>query len=172
MTNEASFKNLPVRRLPAARFNKQVNLTLSRLLKAANSDLSREQEVILRQLRTQDGISQIALSALVDQDSNNISRTLSLLQSRGYIRRVASRTDRRSQNVKITADGIEVHKKAFKAIDAYWNISFQGFTDVEIPLFGDLMQRMTKNLNHFLESPESGNLEYSAHETACKKVVQ
>jgi DNA-binding MarR family transcriptional regulator len=158
MTNEAYFENLPVRRLPVARFNKQVNLALTRLLKAAKSDLSREQEVILRQLRIRDSISQITLSTLVDQDSNNMSRTLSLLQSRGFVRRVASQTDRRSQNVEITAEGIAAHTKAFKSIDAYWNISFKGFTEDETQIFGDLMRRMTKNLSDYMDNPEPDNL--------------
>lgn len=150
MTDTPAFKDLPVRRLPVTRFSKQVNLTVSRLLKAAQSDLSREQEVILRQLRIRDGINQIALSVLVDQDSNNISRTLSLLESRGFIRRVANQIDRRSQKVEITVSGIVAHEKAFVAIEEYWAIAFQEFTDQEVDLFGDLMRRMTENLEAFL----------------------
>lgn len=152
MTHETALKDLPVRRLPVTRFNKKVNLTLSRLLKAAKSDLSREQEVILRQLRIRDGLNQIALSALVDQDRNNISRTLSLLESRGFIQRLVSQTDRRSQNVVITDAGIEAHKKAFQAIEEYWAVAFDGFSETEIDMFGDLMRRMADNLDIFLGS--------------------
>ena len=150
MTDPRTIRDLPVRRLPVARFNKMVNLTLSRLLKAADSDLSREQEVILRQLRVRDGINQVALSALVDQDSDNLSRTLSLLESRGFIRRVANQTDRRSQIVEITDSGISAHEKAFEAIEKYWAIAFREFTDQEVDLFGGLMRRMTDNLESFL----------------------
>lgn len=151
MTDETDLKNIPVRRLPVARFNKLVNLTLSRLLKAADSDLSREQEVILRQLRVRDGINQIALSALVDQDSNNLSRTLGLLERRGFIRRVANPTDRRSQIVEITESGTAAHEKAYGAVARYWAAAFQNFTDQEIQVFGELMWRMTRNLEEFLE---------------------
>lgn len=157
MTNKPDLKDMPVRRLPVSRFNKQVNLTVSRLLKAAQSELSREQEVILRQLRIRDGISQIALSTLVDQDSNNISRTLGLLEKRGFVRRVASPTDRRSQRVEITTDGVRAHDKAFDAIEKYWAIAFQGFTDQEVQFFGELMRRMTDNLEVFLDKSESGS---------------
>ncbi|MCD1636465.1 MarR family transcriptional regulator [Martelella mediterranea] len=149
MTDDTDLKNVPVRRLPVARFNKQVNLTLSRLLKAADSDLSREQEVILRQLRVSDGINQVALSTLVDQDSNNISRTLGLLERRGLIRRVTSPKDRRSQIVKITESGIAAHAKAYGAITQYWTAAFDGFSDEEIEAFRDLMWRMTSNLERF-----------------------
>ena len=145
-----AISSLPVRRLPVARFNKVVNLTLSRLLKAANSDLSREQEVILRQLRVRDGISQVRLADLVNQDSNNISRTLTLLEARGLVRRVSNPSDRRSQCVEITEKGTLAHEKAFSAIEKYWSTSFQSFTEDEIESLSTLMQRMTDNLENFL----------------------
>ena len=150
MTDPRAISDLPVRRLPVARFNKVVNLTLSRLLKAASSDLSREQEVILRQLRVRDGVSQVQLAELVNQDSNNISRTLSLLESRGFVRRTTNPSDRRSQSVEITAEGVEAHGKAFAAIEEYWQASFKGFTKEEIKSLSMLMQRMTENLESFL----------------------
>ena len=134
MTDQRAISDLPVRRLPVARFNKVVNLTLSRLLKAAPSDLSREQEVILRQLRVRDGISQVQLAELVNQDSNNISRTLSLLETRGFVRRATNLSDRRSQSVEITTEGVEAHEKAFVAIEEYWQASFIGFTEDEIEI--------------------------------------
>lgn len=150
MTDQGAIGDLPVRRLPVARFNKMVNLTLSRLLKAAASDLSREQEVILRQLRVRDGISQVQLAELVSQDSNNISRTLSLLETRGFVRRTTNPSDRRSQSVEITTGGVEAHEKAFAAIEEYWQASFKGFTKEEIESLSSLMQRMTENLESFL----------------------
>ena len=150
MTDQRAISNLPVRRLPVARFNKVVNLTLSRLLKAASSDLSREQEVILRQLRVRDGISQVRLAELVNQDSNNISRTLSLLETRGFVRRTTNPSDRRSQSVEITTEGVEAHGKAFVAIEEYWQASFKGFTKEEIESLSTLMRRMTENLESFL----------------------
>lgn len=155
MPDNQSFKDYPARRLPVARFNKQVNLAVSRLLKAANSDLSREQEVILRQLRIRDGISQVALAGLVNQDSNNISRTLSILEKRGLIKRVASETDGRSQNIEITSDGIAAHRRAFTAIEKYWKIVFDGFSPDEVEIFARFMNRMTENLAGFLKGENS-----------------
>lgn len=151
MTKKQTIRNLPVRRLPVAHFSKMVNLALTRLLKAANSDLSREQEVILRQLRVLDGISQVQLSVLANQDSNNISRTLSLLETRGFVRRVPNLSDRRSQSVEITEEGVTAHERAFGAMEKYWELSFEGFTDAEIGTLSALMQRMTENLEEFLK---------------------
>ena len=151
MTDRKTIRHLPVRRLPVARFNKMVNLALTRLLKAADSDLSREQEVILRQLWNHDGMSQTQLSVLVNQDSNNMSRTLGLLEARGFIQRTTNISDRRSQNVEITAKGVEAHKRAFTAIEKYWKLSFEDFTGEEIEALSTLMQRMTDNLEIFLK---------------------
>lgn len=149
MADFRKLRDLPVRRLPVARFNKLVNLTVSRLLKAANSDLSREQEVILRQLRARDGLNQVQLAELADQDSNNISRTLTLLEKREFIRRIPNPSDNRSQIVQITEQGIHAHEIAFQAIEKYWKVSFQGFSDEEIETLSALMKRMSENLESF-----------------------
>lgn len=155
MSDPQKISSRPVRRLPVARFNKLVNLSLSRLLKAAQSDLSREQEVILRQLRGLNGVSQVRLAKLVNQDSNNISRTLGLLEARGFVRRIKNPSDRRSQSVEITEEGAAAHEKAFIAIQEYWQASFRGFSEEEIEMLSELMQRMTENLEDFLHEPSS-----------------
>ena len=111
--------------------------------------MSREQEVILRQLRARDGLNQVQLAELADQDSNNISRTLSLLEKREFIRRIPNPSDNRSQIVQITEQGIHAHEIAFQAIEKYWKVSFQGFSDEEIETLSALMKRMSENLESF-----------------------
>lgn len=150
MTDKETIQSLPVRRLPVARFNKLVNLTLTRLLRAADSDLSREQEVILRQLRARDGISQKELARLVNQDSNNISRTLTLLEDRKLVRRTSSATDKRVQSIEITESGVAAHEKAFRAIETYWSEAVKGFEAGEVEQLSELMERVNRNLEMFL----------------------
>ncbi|MGB2409736.1 MAG: MarR family winged helix-turn-helix transcriptional regulator, partial [Paracoccaceae bacterium] len=92
---------------------------------------------------------------LVNQDSNNISRTLGLLEARGFVRRIKNPSDRRSQSVEITEEGAAAHEKAFIAIQEYWQASFRGFSEEEIEMLSELMQRMTENLEDFLHEPSS-----------------
>lgn len=138
-------------RLPLARFNKLVNLSITRLLKEAGCTITREQEVILRELRRDEGASQAELSRRVGQDAHNLSRTLVLLERRGYVVRAPDGSDRRSTRVRITASGQRAHDRAFEAIQAYWRVLFEGFSDAEIRTFMASLDRMTDNLAEFLQ---------------------
>lgn len=139
-------------RLPLARFGKLVNLSISRLLREAGCTLTREQEVILRELRRDEGASQVELARRVGQDANNLSRTLALLEGRGYVVRVPDGSDRRSVRVAITPAGRALHDQAFEAIQIYWQVLFEGMSRRESRAFMASLNRMTDNLERFLES--------------------
>ena len=146
-------------RLPLARFDKLVNLTLSRLLKRIGCPITRQQEIILRELRRADGLSQGELAARVGQDRNNLSRTLQLLERRKLITRHVRGSDRRSFDVRITAAGREVHKQAFKAIEAYWKILFDGFSQDEIEGFARTIHRLSDNLSTYIDDEKPDEVE-------------
>ncbi len=149
-------------RLPLARFDKLVNLTLSRLLKGIGCPITRQQEIILRELCRADGLSQGELAARVGQDRNNLSRTLGLLERRKFVTRHVRGSDRRSFDVRITAAGREVHKQAFKAIEAYWEILFKGFSQDEIERFARTIHRLSDNLSTFVEGGDPDGTEHRA----------
>ena len=52
---------------------------MTRLFRAHGYDITREQEVILRELCERDGVHQADLARRVGQDRNNLSRTLEIL---------------------------------------------------------------------------------------------
>ncbi len=143
-------------RLPLARFNKLVNLSLARLLKEAGCPITREQEVILRELCRNDCISQVELAKRVGQDPNNLSRTLALLEKRALISRAVRASDRRSSTVRITSAGRRLHAQAFETIRAYWQVLFQGFSPQEISDFANSLDRMIANLGDFVDSNGGG----------------
>lgn len=133
-------------------FHKLINLTMSRLFRAYGYDITREQEVILRELRDRDGINQADLARRVGQDRNNLSRTLEILELKGLIVRGSSDVDRRQSIVYITDQGRELHKGAFQAIEAYRRILFRGFSQQEIETFASMIERLTANLKSYLQS--------------------
>ena len=144
-------------RLPLAQFNKQVNLALKRLFKAVGSDITREQEVILRELCRSDGINQAQLAMQVGQDRNNLSRTLRLLEDRGLIKRDIRGTDKRNSDVRITSAGRKLHAQAFKAIETYWSILFEGFSSKEIEQITSNFDRLSENLSKFVENVDTSD---------------
>jgi len=144
-------------RLPLAQFNKQVNLALKRLFKVVGSDITREQEVILRELCRSDGINQAQLAMQVGQDRNNLSRTLRLLEDRGLIKRDIRGTDKRNSDVRITSAGRKLHAQAFEAIETYWSILFEGFSSKEIEQITSKFDRLSENLSKFVENVDTSD---------------
>jgi len=141
-------------RLPIAKFNKLVNLTLKRLFEAAGCDITREQEVILRELAQSDGFNQAELAKRVGQDRNNLSRTLRLLEDRSLIKRHVRGDDKRNSEVRITSAGRKLHAQAFEAIETYWTILFEGFTQSEILEISSNLDQLSNNLINFSENGE------------------
>lgn len=129
---------------------------ITRLLKMAGCDVTREQEVILRELIRSGGVNQIELAERVGQDPNNLSRTLSILESRGQIVRKTRGSDRRSKIIHVTSAGRAIHKEAFKAIEAYWTILFRGCSQDDIDTFIATVDRLSGNLGDYIKNGTSG----------------
>lgn len=142
---------------------KSVNLAMTRLFRAHGYDITREQEVILRELCERDGVNQADLARQVGKDRNNLSRTLEILTLKKLVVRDVSDSDRRQSIVHITDQGRSLHKGVYKAVDAYRRILFRGFSQEEIETFATMVERLTANLESYLEpgKPDSaaGNAE-------------
>lgn len=129
---------------------KSINLTMTRLFRANGYDITREQEVILRELCERDGVNQADLARRVGQDRNNLSRTLEILTLKKLVVRDVSDSDRRQSIVHITEQGRALHKGVYKAVDAYRRILFRGFSQEEIETFSTMVERLTANLESYL----------------------
>jgi len=136
-------------RLPFALFNKLINLTMSHLFKTHGHKITREQEVILRELCRLDGANQVGLALRTGQDRNNLSRTLTLLEGKGLILRDVCDVDKRNSRVYITEAGRQLHEQAFKTILEYQSILFKGFNQREINHFSETIQLLIANLSEF-----------------------
>lgn len=138
-------------RLKLSLLHKLVNLTMTRLFKTYGYDITREQEVILRELRQRDGVNQVDLASRVGQDRNNLSRTLDILESKKLVMRNACSRDKRSSLVHITDKGRALHEGAYRAVNEYRQIFFQGFSQEEIDTFASMIRRLSGNLSMFLD---------------------
>lgn len=140
-------------RLKLAYFNKLVNLTMARLFRNNDLDITREQEAILRELAQGDGINQAELATRTGQDRNNLSRTLDLLVGKHLALRDVSSADRRQSLVFLTEEGKRLESAAYAAVNEYREILFAGFSQQEIDAFAVAIGRLTANLETFLEAP-------------------
>lgn len=142
-------------RIKLSRFHKLINLTMSRLFKAYGYDITREQEVTLRELRQHDGVNQVDLASRTGQDRNNLSRTLDILESKGLVARDVCSRDKRHSLVYITDEGRLLHEGAYKAVSEYRQLLFRGFSQEEVDTFAGMIRRLSENLASFLE--QNGN---------------
>lgn len=151
--DNSPFKSFPRIRLQA--LQKNINLTMTRLFRARGYDITREQEVILRELCLEDGVNQADLAARVGQDRNNLSRTLTILDSKKLVEREADPKDRRNTIVRITEAGRALHKDVYESINEYRMILFDGFSPEEVESFSQMVQRLNANLEGFLHREDS-----------------
>ena len=138
------------------KFNKTINLVMSRIIRSHGYNITREQEAILRALCIFDGINQAELATRAGQERNNLSRTLTILEDKGLITRKVCTTDKRNSLVFVTPKGREVHAEVYKAIVEYRNILFAGMSMEEVEAFSETVNTLTANLNRYLDSvPEA-----------------
>lgn len=138
-------------RIKLSLLHKLINLTMKRLFIAYGYDITREQEVILRELRQQDGVNQVDLSARTGQDRNNLSRTLDILESKKLVARDVCSSDKRNSLVYITDRGRLLHEEAYKAVNEYRQVLFRGFSQEEVDTFAAMVRRLSANLTSFNE---------------------
>jgi DNA-binding MarR family transcriptional regulator len=142
-------------RIKLALFQKCVNLTMTRVFRAHGYEVTREQEVILRELCGKDGLNQVDLARRTGQDRNNMSRTLDILELKGLVVRHVSDSDKRSSIVFVTNKGRNLHKGVYKAVDEYRRILFRGISQEEIEFFATMIERLIANLEADLEPGQS-----------------
>ena len=135
-------------------FHKAINLTMQRMFKARGLNITREQEAILRALCATEGVNQADLAARAGQERNNLSRTLSILESKGLVRREICAADKRNSLVYVTREGRKLHASAYEVIEEFRSVLFKGLTPAEVETFTDTIHRLTANLEHFLAASE------------------
>lgn len=139
-------------RIKLGKFHKTINLTMSRIFKSHGHNITREQEAILRALCVSDGINQAELAARAGQERNNLSRTLNILESKGWVTRSVCPADKRNSVVYITEEGRELHDKVYDSIEEYRHVLFRGLTMEQVQEFADMVHRLTANLEDYLDT--------------------
>ena len=89
----------------------EIKKTASLALRTAQCNVPPEQYYLLCILQKKKGINQQQLSQKVSKDVSNIARLLNALEKRELIKRLRSTTDRRSYQIFLTPQGIELIEK-------------------------------------------------------------
>lgn len=90
---------------------KLLDYHLQESFKNAGLDLTKEQMIVLKKLHDQNGLNQNELAFLTLRDKSSLTRLLSKMENKLYIKRVKSKEDKRIKNVYITKEGKTVFEK-------------------------------------------------------------
>lgn len=102
---------------------------------------------LIAQLSTADGLSQVALSGLIDTDPMTVSGLVERLEAKGLVERIADPADSRAKIVLLTdkARGIVAEMKLLA--DQVSRDLFDGVTEAERAVALKVLQQMSANLS-------------------------
>jgi DNA-binding MarR family transcriptional regulator len=120
-----------------------------RLQKKFNSSdisLTIEQWSVLYHLWKQDGISQQELCNSTFRDKPSITRLVDNLEKAGLVKRVASETDRRINNIFITKQAEKLQEKSMELAEETLNEALEGVPPDKIDVCKEVLQIVYDNL--------------------------
>jgi DNA-binding MarR family transcriptional regulator len=143
-----SFIDLDKTMLPwLGRTMKGIDLFMADFFKTNAIDLTKVQIIMLRMLSQNDGQPQNNLAYLTDRDKTSLTRLITTMEKKGLVKRIESNTDRRVNNIFITAKGqnelaiaIPIIKKAIDVIET-------GLSMDERRVTVKVLEKIRKNIN-------------------------
>jgi len=119
-----------------------VLLEIERLIKG-NSDLNLASWRALRGLSMIEGSSQKELIKFANFDQGQMSRALSDLEKKGYVKSERSKQDKRSWHFSITESGQLAHDQLSPIIDEFHQVLTDALTDAELETFVKLSEKVS-----------------------------
>ena len=105
-----------------------------------------DQWVLLKIIEEQEPLSQKELAIKSTRDPASITRTLDILEKKGFSQRMPTPGNRRQYNVQLSKSGRFFVEKNMDTIVQLRNKSLEGFTDVECKLLIDFLLRIQDNM--------------------------
>lgn len=102
---------------------------------------------VLAFLNEHDGLGVSALATKTDSDQATLSRALMVLQKNGLIDRRACELDQRGVNIHLLPLGREMFQKVLPVAWELHQCAMQGFSDQELLLFNQFLNRVHKNVS-------------------------
>ncbi|SHJ45019.1 MarR family winged helix-turn-helix transcriptional regulator [Tepidibacter formicigenes] len=117
--------------------------------KLGSCEMSPAQHLILRSLYKKDGVSQEELSKKLEFDKGTIARAIKKLEAEGYLIRKVDEKDKRAYKVYLTTKSEEIKRIIDKAFYDFNEIISRGFTQEEMNLFNEFLNRAIINISEY-----------------------
>ncbi len=128
------------------RMQTQSSTVLRRAFEAAGHSLTGEQWGLLARLKEEEGLNQRQLGQKMLKDRPNMTRILTLLEKRGYIKRRADRGDKRAYRIFLTAEGRSVQEILQTVVVQHLQKMYTGLPPQDLAAMRRIVERVVKNL--------------------------
>jgi DNA-binding MarR family transcriptional regulator len=119
---------------------------LQKNFKDASIEITIEQWSVLYHLWKEEGQSQQQLCAATFRDKPSITRLVDNLEKSKLVKRVASKNDRRSNQIFLTKEGKTLELKTMEVANRTLNEALQGVTNGQIEIAKEVLQMVYDNL--------------------------
>jgi MarR family transcriptional regulator, organic hydroperoxide resistance regulator len=125
--------------------NKANEFLVSELVREGLVDVAPSHGYILFTLFSHDGVSMKEITLRIKKRKNTVTVLIDKLRARGFIRKVADKSDRRTTRIFLTAKG-KAMEESFKRIsDTLIERAFLGFTENQKKQLVSLLEKMDAN---------------------------
>ncbi|OXS75680.1 MarR family winged helix-turn-helix transcriptional regulator [Domibacillus enclensis] len=129
-------------------FIHQTDLNITSCVKErlACFNLAPEQNLIMMLLWERDGRTQQELSEQLEKDKTNITRMLSSLEQKGFVKKRMESCDRRSIRVFLTEKGKELECQVIPVTEEFHRLATAGITEEELAIVRRVLSKMSQNV--------------------------
>lgn len=133
--------------------SKSINYYFNKRLEKYN--IKRNQLQILHYLNNKQGVSQNELGAALMVDKITITKLLKGLVEGGFVEKRKGKEDQRRKELYVTRKGDQLHTEVCDIMREVTDILFQGFSEGEKQIVGELLIRMTENIYDVVQNSRS-----------------
>ena len=109
-------------------------------------ELRPEQFTVLNALKENNGMYLRQLANITYKDRPNITRIVSILEEKGYLKSSLEAEGRQVKKLYITQEGKDVCEKLLPTILKIWDTSVDGLTEQEVDNFLKVLDKIEENL--------------------------
>jgi DNA-binding MarR family transcriptional regulator len=125
---------------------KCVENKIEEMLEEKGLDLSKMQFLLLKSVHQKEGICQNDLAFFFNRNKSSLTRAINTLERKNYIARIASKEDRRINQLFITKKGLQMMEKAKPIFFNMVALIESGLSNAEIEATINTLKKIQKNV--------------------------
>lgn len=123
------------------RLNQRAGQVFAAHMDRAGLDLTSVQFAAMDAIRANPGIDQASVASKIAYDRATIGGVIDRLEQKGWVSRKVSKRDRRAREVRLTDEGMRIHRQALPLVEALQPEILEALSDDEQAIFIELARK-------------------------------